>query len=306
MAQDFNYLLQNIYQTIVPKTLKKRFSSTLPKIWIGLRSKWSHRRKKTLNYLEIRLTDHCDLNCYSCEEMSPIAEENYIDPAVFESDFKRLSELTGALSGKEGIKMIRLMGGEPLLHPHISSLCKITRQYFPSSRVIIITNGIKLVKISEDFWNSCYDNNIEILISHYPIKIKYDEIKQKGQQYSVNVHYNTKEPQAMHKWTFDVEGKQDPIHNFMSCYFGNTCIQIDNGKLYNCSIIPCAKHFNAYFGKNMFVTERDYIDIYKVHTLNEILDFCSNAPPFCRYCKLEAVDYGRTWKPSKKEISEWT
>jgi hypothetical protein len=53
------------------------------------------------------------------------------------------------------------------------------------------------------------------------------------------------------------------------------------------------------------VTEKDYINIYKVDTIKEIVSFLHNPVPFCRYCNLNDSTYGIEWEVSKKEISEW-
>lgn len=36
-----------------------------------------------------------------------------------------------------------LLGGEPLLHPQLKDLALIVRQYFPTTKIDILSNGIK-------------------------------------------------------------------------------------------------------------------------------------------------------------------
>lgn len=55
----------------------------------------------------------------------------------------------------------------------------------------------------------------------------------------------------------------------------------------------------------MEVTDRDYIDIYKVKNLDEILAFMAKPIPFCKYCYLSHEPILYNWAPSKKDISEW-
>ena len=65
-----------------------------------------------IELLHFHLTDHCNLNCYGCSTYSQLAKESYYDINIFENDIKKIFDIT-----KGRIKMIFLIGGEPLLHP---------------------------------------------------------------------------------------------------------------------------------------------------------------------------------------------
>ena len=45
-----------------------------------------------------------------------------------------------------------LLGGEPLLNPEINEYIKISRKYFPKTRISIITNATLLNDMDENFW----------------------------------------------------------------------------------------------------------------------------------------------------------
>ena len=301
MLREINHLLQNTYKAIVPESVQKRLTPALIRVWLSLSAVVSHRKKKRLDYVEVRITDHCNLNCRSCAQLSPLAEAVYIETAVFTNDFQRLHAIT-----KGDIKTIRLMGGEPLLHPRLAELMKTVRGIFGGSRIVLVTNGILLSKQDGEFWSTCAAMNVEILISHYPVKIDYESLLTISKKHNVKLRYATKKPQVMYKWTFDADGKQNAERNFYRCYFGNNCIQVDSGKLYNCSLITCVKYFNSRFGKDMRVTPEDYVDIYEQGDIKRILEFLAKPVPFCRYCNLDKVKYGERWEPSKREMAEWT
>ena len=65
-----------------------------------------------MNYLEHHIVDHCNLNCGGCSHFSPLADPWFEDFDTFKKDFLQLYDIT---HGNVGV--IRLMGGEPLLHP---------------------------------------------------------------------------------------------------------------------------------------------------------------------------------------------
>ena len=63
-----------------------------------------------MNYLEHHITDHCNLKCRGCSHFSPLAQEWFESVEDFKKDFSQLASLMP-------VNIIRLMGGEPLLHP---------------------------------------------------------------------------------------------------------------------------------------------------------------------------------------------
>jgi uncharacterized radical SAM superfamily Fe-S cluster-containing enzyme len=246
----------------------------------------------------VHLVEQCNLNCKSCSVFSPIAQDKFLDPACFERDIERISQLT------KNLDAISLLGGEPLLHPQLDVFFGIVRKYFSDCRLMLTTNGILLPKQSEVFWRSCKENNVVIIISQYPIKLDIEKIRQQAQKYHVAVEYPPRD--AFFKIPFDVNGKQNADYNFRKCFLANYCIELLDGKLYPCCFPGHIKEFNHTFNQNIEVTENDGIDIYKAMNIDEILRFLCKPIPFCRFCNLDKTQKDIGWGISKKEISEWT
>ena len=81
--------------------------------------------KPRIPYLETHLCDHCNLNCKSCSHFCPlVTEPTFTDLEQYTKDIRVLSK-------KLAIRTIRLMGGEPLLHPQdiASKLIHTNRLY---------------------------------------------------------------------------------------------------------------------------------------------------------------------------------
>jgi MoaA/NifB/PqqE/SkfB family radical SAM enzyme len=259
------------------------------------------KRKKLLRF-EVHLTDHCKLNCKHCDHFSPVAKEKYLNVDSFERDCARISELTG-----RQIDLLYLLGGEPLLHPQLTGIMDIAGRYFDTGVISIITNGILLFKQPEAFWLSCKRNRIQIIITIYPIKIDFEAIERLGQKYGVTVlrwDWGGKR-KKLYRMPFDLEGKQPVKSNFRRCIRGNTCVFLQDGRLYTCSTIPCIQHLDSHFNLSLQVSENDSIDIHQAKTIDEVLDFLCKPAPFCRYCKVKNMVFGLDWDISKKEISEW-
>lgn len=266
-------------------------------------TKKNFQRKEMIPILDLHLADHCNLNCRGCDNFSPLAKETYADPKVFEKDCARMAELT---QGR--IREIQLLGGEPLLHPQIIRLLEIVRKYFPSNTVSIVTNGILLQKQTDEFWTSCRENKIQLIVTKYPISVDYQKIEQLAIKQGIvfSFYGNTESvDKSMQCLPLDLEGKQDAYDSFARCYRANRCISLDNGKLYTCSLIPYVKYFNSHFKQSLMVSEKDYIDIYQINYNDEILDFISNPMPFCRYCNPKAMIWDIGYGISRKEIGEW-
>jgi len=264
------------------------------------------KRLQPLNRLRfnISITEHCNLNCKYCCTFSPIAEKIFLDVQTLSLDLHKLSEITNG-----EIDEIVLAGGEPLLHPKLVEIMDIVRKYFPSGEIIIITNGILLNKQPNEFWNACQKNRINIRITHYPIKLDFESLKNKAEKEAVSLEYwggNNTPIKSMWKSPFDLNGTQDLEHSWKYCREVNHCNFLGNGKMYPCNTIYSVGHFNKYFSTNMVVSKDDVLELDSVRNLDEILTFLSTPKPFCRYCKRKTgITTGLKWGISKKEISEW-
>jgi MoaA/NifB/PqqE/SkfB family radical SAM enzyme len=262
------------------------------------------RRREEIPVLHIHLADHCNLNCRGCDNFSPLSPEVLAQLSVVTADLARVSELSGGKAGE-----VQLLGGEPLLHPQVSEFMALARRYFPLSPVRLVTNGILLSKQPDDFWEACRTNDIEIVVTKYPVKLDHAgmALLAKKQAVKFSFYGNTEEvPKSMQLEPLDISGGQDPRDSFLRCSRANYCIALDNGKLYPCSLIPYVKYFNARFSENLEVTDKDYMDIHKAGSIADVLDFISRPAPFCRYCNLKATKWDVGFGVSKKSIEEWT
>jgi len=273
--------------------LKKSFSNRL--IILTLQNKISFLlRKPVLNYLEMHLTDHCNLNCMGCGHFSPIADKWFADISRHDKDMQRLCTLFS------NIKTLRLMGGEPLLHPQVEHFFSITRQYFPKTDIKLVTNGILLKQMPESFWKSCIKNNIVIEWTVYPplannINYIKSYIQSKGVSFNVskctNFHSN-----------MNPLGNSDPKKSFQFCRSQYFCPFLREGKIYSCGRQVLSNYFNKLFKTRVPIS--GYIDIHIANLSGwDILYSINKFSDTCNYCsdKIRWFD----WRKSEKDISEW-
>ena len=258
--------------------------------------------KANIDFVEIHLAEHCNLNCQCCPHFSNLAEPEFANIEVFERDIKRLSELSNG-----EVNRIHLIGGEPLLNPNCERFFELTRKYFDKTEIKLITNGILLLKQNDSFWQSMKDNNITLAPTKYPIKIDWDKIKEICDNMNIKFkfYYNENVIKTTYKLPFNLEGNENAEWNFRHCWQANKCLRLDNGKLYTCAIHANIRHFNKFFNKNIPVSVNDYINIHKVRNYQEVLQFLAKPITFCKYFDVKNRKYGITWKTSTKGIEEY-
>lgn len=257
----------------------------------------------------LHIIDKCNLNCAYCDTFSPlIANDWREDIHSFYNTIKQFRLLF------EDVLYFNISGGEPLLHPHVLDFCSILRFFYPHSHIIIITNGILLEHLNRIFVEKLTQLNVHLVITKYPIPIKYDNII-----YNYNRHRQicTISPRdnmlniKLHKLKSDNE-------NYYNCLYAGLengkrirprCIQLNsNGNLYFCSLLGNLHLLSKYFNINFELIEGihgDYINIFDNINKNDIVKQLNEKIPFCAYCSSHTHNDMVDWKPSNKDIHEW-
>lgn len=107
--------------------------------------------------IEINAVMHCNLTCAGCSHGSPMAATANTSPDTV------LRDLT-SLKAVAQLDEVRVVGGEPLLHPQLTDLLRAVRQAGIGRRVRLITNGTRLHHAGWE-WVKYVD---EISVSVYP------------------------------------------------------------------------------------------------------------------------------------------
>jgi hypothetical protein len=250
--------------------------------------------KPTLPYVELHLTDHCNLNCRGCGHFSSIAEPWFADITAHDNDMKQLAKLFS------NIEDIRLMGGEPLLHPMVTSFFASTRQHFPHSAIHLVTNGLLLPKMRDDFWKSCHEHRIIIDLTVYPPTAKdIDDMREKADQWSIEVRsYIVRKFHAQ----LNLAGDSDPAKAMRTCRSRYYCPFLRNGRLYTCSLPATAHYFNECFGTA--IPDVGYVDIFaKKMTGWKCIELLNQPSSACHFCSCDYAEF--EWQRSHRAKEEW-
>jgi molybdenum cofactor biosynthesis enzyme MoaA len=144
---------------------------------------WFHLRncgRPHILSVETHLCDHCNLNCRSCTHLCPlVTEPTFNDLEEYVRDIR-------TLAGKLNVHTVYLMGGEPLLHPQVIDFMRVTREVYPRWRIVIITNGLLLLKMPESFWRAMCMYRVCLRWSVYPAtRGQFEEICKCCKKYRV-------------------------------------------------------------------------------------------------------------------------
>lgn len=252
---------------------------------------------------ETNIVNHCNLNCKSCDHLSPLADKWFADVPTFQKDMERMAEIFGGQA-----RYIRLVGGEPLLHPELPSLFRITRSCFPDASVELWTNAVILMEMDESFWLACKQYDILINVTKYPIALDYDGISEAAEKRSVRLKFfgDGETVCSFNNNSFDLLGQRDTRSSFLLCPNANRHITLaQGGLLYPCDKIPHIYILNHYFDTTLKISDRDYINIYSNITAEDVFRFLARPVPFCRYCNIEERMKESSWTRSEKNIDEW-
>jgi hypothetical protein len=253
-------------------------------------------RGALLPYLETHLTDHCNLACRGCDHYSPLSPPAFASLEVFERDIARLSELFARIS------TIQLLGGEPLLHPDVLGFARAARTAFPSARLLLLTNGVLVPKMSEEFWSRLASLRLELNVSAYPVAVDYELIGRTAAGHGVPVRFHRRKEFA--RMPVREAGDRDAQGAFDACRPYMNCPLLRDGRIFPCARIPYVGLLAERFDASMPVGENDSIDIYRETDGYRIARFLQHPVPWCSHCDPEAIE-SFPWAPSRFQSEEW-
>lgn len=241
---------------------------------VRVRNRWLFGRP-VLDYVEIHLADHCNMNCAGCTHYSPYLEKHLADVESVRKDFVRLSEIFA------NVRRIRLMGGEPLLHPEVAAIMRIVREAFPKSHITLTTNGLLLAKQEAAFWEACRTWKIGIDFTVYPpMAGRENEIRAlcKAEKVSLRVT-----PNGAFLAKLDAQGKQPMKAAFRACRKGAYCPILRDGRIYHCAEACYAEAYNSKAGTR--IPAETGLEL-ATHTGMDVLKYLMCPVFACSHCSM--------------------
>ena len=257
--------------------------------------------------LDVQVCDHCNLRCAGCLHFAPLAEEHCLDVEAYERDLSCLASVDG-IEGYFG--SIALMGGEPLLHPHVVDIVGITRAHFPRQNVVLCTNGLLLKRMGDDFWRILVECDVMLLMSPYPLRVDYEGLaaiaREKGVRtaFAADITKTVDGKEAFLRLAIDPEGKCDQARSFTSCPFGGYYLPLARGAIWPCQVAAHHGSFARRFGYDMHDVPADSLSLAAIASTDDIEAFRRMSHPMCRYCDVDALSVV-PWGRSALAADEW-
>lgn len=250
----------------------------------------------SLAYFEVPITDNCNLNCKGCLFASSLTcGIQHVPLEQLQKDATRMSELF------YDVPWIRILGGEPLLHPNIIEIIECYRENFPDSEIDLCTNGLLITKMDQKFWECIKDNHISIHVSGYkPTYQMMDKIDRKLREQ--DIPYVILKRNEFVKY-YSSSGNNDINKSYKKC-MASGCYEVYRGRISTCSAMIAFEKFNDYFGTSYDVIENE--DWFNIHDPNidawKLCDKLDKPSQMCRYCS-ESKEEHFEWNYSKDNVS---
>lgn len=180
--------------------------------------------------VEFHVAHHCNLTCQGCSHFSPSAPARLIPMQEIVNQFR----LAGDRLDPE---FIHLLGGEPLLHPDLTSILPWARRSFPRATIKLVTNGVLLKRRAKELIPVITAAGIVIAVSIYPgVKVDREGIAQACSAAGAQVEFWVQD-------TFidflDLTGTSDPVAARAACPMGDA-LNVRGDRLYPCPVTAWA------------------------------------------------------------------
>lgn len=242
----------------------------------------ANMNKSTLEYLEYEATGACNLNCRGCGHFSNIVEGalSEYDVTVLDRDLHRLSELF------EHIRVIHILGGEPLLCQNLDKMIRLTRTYFQDSIIRVVTNGLLVPRMSEKLIAALVENNVNLWISTYEPTLKmYDMIRKFCMEHGIGIVGDVSRIEFSKR--INLKGNSTGTTTFAQCNW-HQCPNLKDGKLYTCSYAAFAYRLQRKYDLNIPIEEG--INLFDQNITGEkIKEILPQPIEFCRYCTIPVM-----------------
>ena len=185
---------------------------------------------------EFHVTEHCNLRCANCCNMSPLVGERTLAIADFEPLVRQLASSVVA-------DVVKIMGGEPLLHPDITSVVRVLRASGIGDRVRLFTNGLLLHAMSDAFWESLDELTISTYTSA-PVKPAVLAMaRERARRHDIVLNIKPVDEFSQVLSTSYERDDAKVAATFQRCWLRHRCMVVRDRRFYTCTRAAYAGDF---------------------------------------------------------------
>ena len=236
--------------------------------------------KLTRLSVEYSLTEHCNISCHACAHASPLLAKKFAVLADFSRDFEALA---GAFHSRE----LRIVGGEPLLHPELLDFLREGRRIGVADTIVVFTNGVLLHRIPDEFWRlidklhvSVYpgvrrrlgEEGCERLCRTHGVELRFERFRTFDQTLISKRIDDPKLVKAIYR----------------ACHTATECHTVHGGRFYKCPMAPLMSSWLALHRIDFASPATDGVALHDNPALQRDLErYLGDAAPLaaCSYCR---------------------
>jgi MoaA/NifB/PqqE/SkfB family radical SAM enzyme len=252
--------------------------------------------------VEYNLTEHCNLSCYACDHASPLLPPRFASLSELRRDLPALAEVFHA-------QELRLVGGEPLLHPDLLELIREGRRSQVADKIVIMTNGVLLHQMPPQLWQLIDD----LRVSVYPgvrRKLSLEACAIICAEHDVYFEADAKNDrfqQSLLNQPIDDPALVQQVFNACEMVRSISCHTVYDGRFYLCPIAPFQPPRLAMLGIS-FDSRGDSVPLHDNADLAEELEqLLTRQEPLasCRYCLGTAAPWTAHRQMSARDRRLW-
>lgn len=180
--------------------------------------------------LEIMAAHGCNLTCRSCTHASPVLRPKDIaDPESTARDLTRLARVYRS-------NRVKLLGGEPLLHPDLVALAEAVRASGITDTLTVVTNGVLLPRQGTAFWAAVDEVWVSIYPGYEPPAGEVTRWHALGAEHGVTVTLHRYEQFRESHSEFGTSDRKLVRRIYNTCEIAHLwrCQAVINGRFYKC------------------------------------------------------------------------
>lgn len=232
--------------------------------------------------LEYSVSYHCNLKCAGCSHLSPFSNRLFPSLESFSKDLNQLAKIMHT-------RVLRLLGGEPMLNPEINEFIKTARASGIADKIMVTTNGTLIHKMNDEFWKDI-DFVLVTLYAGVSVRESFDLLRRKARFFKTHLWF-----QFVSKFRTTIVTRPHPKDwitqiIFKTCRDAHLfhCHMVHEGKMYKCAVPPFLCNYIHRMGLIGYDPTVDSFDIYDgdadpYERLKKYL-LSTNPMEACRYC----------------------
>lgn len=246
---------------------------------------------------EINAVLHCNLRCRSCSHLSPIMRPWFADP-------ERIGRDLTCLANSYHCEFVKILGGEPLLHPRLIEILQAIRGSSVADRIMLCTNGSLLGSSSDRIWSMVDEIEISIYPGRAISNVELSNFRHRAGEHGVklSVRLSPFFRESYSELGTENDGLVDRI--FRTCKIAHVwrCHTVHEGFFYRCPqsyFIHRLKNVNPESsGDGLQIDDGEYFvdDLYHLLT-------SPRGPSACRWC---LGNVGRRFAHEQVPRQQWS